>query len=158
MLPQADVSAGADFQRKYNAFYRVRQRSPEWYAAYYGILERGKSARASFASVLDEMRALTGRYEPSFCSKLVSTLDPHAPVWDTWVLKNTGHKAPAYASPSRFEDAKAAYDSIQRRHQGFLGSAAGVRCVNRFNEKVSGYYKMTDLKKVDFILWQSRGR
>ncbi len=30
LLPHVDVSRDRNFQRKYNAFYRVRQRPSEW--------------------------------------------------------------------------------------------------------------------------------
>ncbi|MGZ3881750.1 MAG: hypothetical protein ACXVBF_10450 [Flavisolibacter sp.] len=98
-----------------------------------------------------------GRYEPSFSSKLVATVDPFKPVWDEHILNNTGHTAPSYQSNTKFSDAKAAYSSIEGWYMEFLKSDTGKLCVNTFNEKVEQYFEITDLKKVDFILWQTRG-
>ena len=73
-LPDVDVRNNQEFQRRYNSFYRVRQRSAEWYATYYGLLEECKVSGASFAEVLDELWTQLGRYEPSFSSKLADLL------------------------------------------------------------------------------------
>lgn len=90
LLPRVDVRTDRDFQKRYNAFYRVRQRSEEWYAVYFAYLEKHKRRKTSFDQVLDHLHAELGRYEPSFSSKLVATLDPEQPVWDRFVLENTG--------------------------------------------------------------------
>ncbi len=64
-------------------------------------MERGKEVSPRFEETLDHLHAILGRYEPSFSSKLSATLDPNEPVWDHYVIKNTGQKAPAYSSPNK---------------------------------------------------------
>ena len=156
MLYSVDVSTDRGFQKKYNAFYRVRQRTEDWYQTYYSFLENNKYSSVSFANAIDYLNNNLGRYEPSFSSKLVATINPFKPVWDEYVLNNTGHTAPSYRSPSKIDDAKVAYQSIERWYVEFLQSDIGRLCVTTFNEKVIRYYEITDLKKVDFILWQTR--
>jgi hypothetical protein len=156
MLHTVDVSKNKEFQKKYNAYYRVRQRTEDWYQTYYAFLEQHKNSLISFANTIDYLNATLGRYEPSFSSKLVATINPFKPVWDEHVLNNTGHTAPSYQSPRKLDDAKTAYQSIEQWYIEFLRSDSGRLCVNTFNEKVFRYYQITDLKKVDFILWQIR--
>lgn len=151
------VSSDAVFQRAYNGFYRVQRRTPDWYAAYYGYLEQSKTLATSFSQALDYLHQATGRYEPSFASKLVATLDPHKPVWDTHVLHNLGLEAPAYYSRTKIQDAKGRYEAIEDWYQDFLMSEKGREWIDLFDEHVPEQSMMTDLKKVDFILWQMRG-
>ena len=152
-----DVSQDRDFQRLYNHFYKVRQKSREWYVTYYWLLETYKRSRPEFSVILEEIRKrLDGAYEPSFSSKLVATIDPWKPIWDTNVLRNTELVAPPYASPSKHQDAVAAYASIVAWYREFMTSRDARCWVNLFNIHVEHYYKITDSKKIDFILWQLR--
>jgi hypothetical protein len=156
LLPRVDVSCHASFQRKYNAFYRVRQRPEAWYVGYYSLMQASKGTQPTFEQIIDRLYLLTSRYEPSFSSKLVATLNPRKPVWDVHILKNTGHTPPAYTAKNKIELAKAAYFSIERWYQEFLRSDDGKVCIEVFDELVPDHEKITNLKKVDFILWQMR--
>jgi hypothetical protein len=153
-----DVSADKGFQTQYKGFYRVRQKTDAWYATYFGLLEQSKLNKPAFAFVLNELRERLGNnaYEPSFSSKLVATLNPWCPVWDEHVLRNTGHQPPAYTSGTKHEEAVAAYRSIVEWYLEFMGSSEGRRWVCLFNDNILNYYKITDIKKIDFILWQTR--
>jgi hypothetical protein len=157
-LDDVDVAEDPAFQRAYNGFYRVQRRQPDWYAAYYGFMQQSKAAIPSFPQALDHLYQATGRYEPSFASKLVATLDPHKPVWDKYVLQNIGCPAPAYYSRTKVQDAKACYEWMDTWYQSFLISEKGAEWIGLFDEQVPDHRRMTDLKKVDFILWQMRGK
>ncbi len=156
LVSKVDVSIHPEFQKKYNAFYRVRQRPAEWYANYYSLMQESKKAPPSFDQVIDQLNASMCRYEPSFSSKLVATLNPNKPVWDVHILNNTGHSAPSYTAKNKIELAKAAYGSIERWYEAFLKSDDGKLCIEVFDKLVSERNKITDLKKIDFILWQTR--
>jgi hypothetical protein len=155
-LNTTNVAEDAAFQRAYNGFYRVRQRSGSWYETYYGVMEAAKCKQPTFAETLDQIHTLTGRYEPSFSSKLVATLNPHLPVWDVHVLRNLGVKPPNYDHPARLARLKECYARIESWYQDFMVSEEGHGWVNAFNEQVADHHKLTDLKKIDFILWQTR--
>ena len=157
ILPAVNVAENRDFQRKFNHFYRVRQRPAAWYATYYSALERWKNNKPGFAEVLDYLHGALGRYEPSFSSKLVATLDPEQPVWDRFVLEHTGVQSPPYTARNKLAQAKAAYVGIQAWYREFLASATGRLVVELFDAQVPEHGRVTDLKKVDFVLWQMRG-
>ncbi len=156
LLPEVNVADNREFQRKFNAFYRVRQRSLEWYLTYFACMQRHKERKPTFNDVLDDLYQSTGRYEPSFSSKLVATLDPEEPIWDVWVLANTGIAVPSYASKNKVERAKAAYAIIQAWYRQFLNSKDGEIVVRVFDRIVPEHANVTNLKKVDFVLWQTR--
>ncbi len=153
---KVDVSVDASFQRQYNAFYRVQRRQESWYRNYYALMQKLKGTRPVFPDVLDAIHGTSGRYEPSFASKLVATIDPSKPVWDVHVLGNTCHSAPSYTNKAKVSLAKAAYASIEGWYIAFLQSSEGKLCVSEFDRLVPSHRGFTALKKVDFILWQTR--
>jgi predicted DNA-binding protein YlxM (UPF0122 family) len=150
-----DVSKDKEFQRLYNNFYRVRQRSTKWYREYYSLMELSKGNDVSFNVVLDTILKKTGNVEASFSSKLVATLNPERPVWDKYVLQNTKHHEPSPTDKSRVPLIKTTYRSISKWYETFLKSADGQLCVKIFDERMPSN-KFTNLKKLDFVLWQTR--
>ncbi|MYN45904.1 hypothetical protein GTP23_12685 [Pseudoduganella sp. FT93W] len=156
LFAMVDVSDDAKFQRAYNAFYRVQRRQESWYRGYYSLMQSLKGKNSTFSDILDEIYRLTGRYEPSFASKLLATIDPSKPVWDRFVLENSGHKAPSYSHKEKFELAKKVYASLEKWYSEFVDSADGQNCIAEFDRTVVSDFCFTDVKKVDFILWQTR--
>ena len=158
-LPSVNVADDKAFQRRFNAFYRVRQRPANWYETFYACMQECRTIRPAptFDDVLDHLGRSLGRYEPSFASKLIATLDPAQPIWDAFVLANTGVKRPSYASKTKVPQAKLAYRGIQDWYARFLASHDGRLVIRIFNDTVEGHGQISDLKKVDFVLWQTRG-
>jgi hypothetical protein len=156
MLPTVDVSTNRAFQRRFNHFYRIKQRPEGWYAEYYSFMERGKRNPPYFEDVLDHLHFTLGRYEPSFSSKLAATLTPDEPVWDQYVIKNTGQKAPAYSSPRKFEEAKAVFQGVRKWYRERLESLEGRLIIELFKGLIDQHDQITDVKKIDFVLWQTR--
>jgi len=156
IFPSVDVSKDKTFQRQFNAFYRIRQRPEEWYLEYYSLMESSKKNPVRFETILDRIYAALGRYEPSFASKLAATLDPNEPVWDKYVLKNTVQKAPYYTASNKLERAKAVFANIRSWYTKHLQSPEGKMMIDVFNNMVDKHDRITDIKKVDFILWKNR--
>ena len=147
-----DVSTDRDFQKAYNGFYRLRQRSADFYACYYGYLEQQKNnAALTFEDVLTYLYENTGRVEASFSSKLLATIRPELPIWDTFVLKNLGLRAPYYKCKDRLKRVAALYDQICQWYQ----TEDAADCVAEFDRQYPNT-NITETKKADFILWQRR--
>lgn len=156
MFPSIDVSKDRNFQRHFNAFYRIRQRTDKWYTEYYSYMERSKNKSVRFEDVLDHIHTILKRYEPSFSSKLAATLDPNEPVWDKYVLKNTEQKAPCYTAPNKLIIAKNIFGNIRQWYVKQMNSDEGKMMMEIFNNMVKDHNKITNVKKVDFILWKTR--
>lgn len=75
-----DVSSDAEFQRKFNGFYKVRQRNQSFYNTYYSLMERSKGQPIGFRDILEQLYNDLGRLEPSFSSKLIATINPDMPI------------------------------------------------------------------------------
>lgn len=151
-----NVSEDENFQRKYNHFYRMRQRSKEYYSEYYKLMEVAKKTNLEFEDVIKHIFIYTGRVEPSFSSKLLATANPNKPVWDKFVLENLGIKVPSYGGNKdrRIEKLIKIYKEIENWYNEYLSAKESYEAIRLFDE----FYpdkKITDLKKIDLILWQN---
>ncbi|TLS36481.1 hypothetical protein FCL54_14795 [Pseudalkalibacillus caeni] len=103
MINEVNITESRDFQKAYNGFYRIRQRPKEFYETYYSFMEDNKDRSPSFRDTLQHKHNVHGRVEASFSSKLVATINPDLPVWETVVLDNLGLKPPAYYKKDKSE-------------------------------------------------------
>ncbi|TVR92812.1 MAG: hypothetical protein EA416_06330 [Trueperaceae bacterium] len=151
---RCDVRTDATFQRRYNGFYKVRKK-PSWQAPYYALMERAKTQPMDFAEVLRTMHAAVGSFEASFSSKLVATLDPTRPVWDQFVLGNLGLRRPYTYQRDQLERTIATYVELRRRYVELVRSPLGRNICTRFARRYP-FADVTDIKRVDLVLWQHR--
>jgi hypothetical protein len=151
---RCDVSVDAEFQRRFNGFYRVR-RSATWQAPYYSLMEQSKTRRTTFADALVTLDAECGRVEASFASKLVATLDPSQPVIDQHVLRNFGLRMPYAHEANRVDEVVDLHAELRRRYDRLLDSDAGRAICERFRLRFPSA-DIGDLKRVDLVLWQHR--
>ena len=151
---RCDVSKDRGFQRKYNDFYKVR-RDADWRRHYYELMEKAKIQEIPFPEALRALRERTGRIEASFASKLVATRDPNKPVVDKFVLKNFGLRLPYHYAANRESRTIEVYEELCRRYAHLMGrSVARMICENF--ARMYPWAKITDLKKIDLVLWQTR--
>ena len=139
----------------------MRQRSARWYRHYFNYLEQQKkNTRLLFKDTLQDIQSTFGRVEPSFASKLVATIRPETPVYDSVVLRNLGIKGSRSYAPAavRFDDALRAYEEIQEFHEHALSSKVFPKLKSQFDRSFSQFAEFTDAKKLDFLLWQWRDR
>lgn len=150
-----DVSRDATFQTRFNGFYRVR-RDAEWRGKYFRLMEDAKAAGADFARVLATLHGATGRFEASFASKLVATLDPDQPVIDRFVLDNFGLRLPYAYTRQRHEGILKVHAELCRRYAALSRSDVGRLMCAKVEARYPGS-GISDTKKIDLVLWQHRG-
>ena len=151
---KGDVTTNRDFQKTYNGFYRVR-RSADWQTQYYEVMEQAKARTLGFQEVLFELKKRTGRLEASFASKLIATLHPDRPVIDRFVLGNFGLRLPYPYEENRELKAVEVYEILRKKYVEFMSKPTACSICERFIAKYT-WVAITDLKKVDFVLWQTR--
>jgi hypothetical protein len=156
MFLQRNVADDRDFQKKFNGYYILRQRSAKWYQIYYEYMESRKKQNVSFSDTLIYLRERLNRYEPSFSSKLVATHDHNLPIWDKYVLQSLGVNAPSYTSKTKFEKAIAIYKSIVEWYAEFVKSKEGAMIVSIFDNVYGTKKSISNTKKIDFALWKIR--
>lgn len=147
-----DVSTDAEFQKFFNGFYRMRQRPASFYASYYSYLEQNKRNQAlTFADILTYLYQETGSIHASFSSKLLATVNPDMPIWDKFVLQNLGLRTPYYYEKDRLQKTVQLYLRICDWYR----SSEAAEKLNEFN-RLFPDVDISDVKKIDFILWGTR--
>ena len=150
---RVDVSLDEGFQKTYENFYTLGRYPKEFRRDYFAYMERCKGIKPSFEETLSYFLKY-GTLEVSFSSKLVHTLDPEQPIWDRNVTdRHFGYKIPAYGTKDREKKILDRYKRYKRDFLKYVASDDGKTVIRAFDEAFpeNGF---TDLKKVDFVLWQ----
>jgi len=157
---EVNVSKDLQFQKECNGFFRIRQKPEKFYNEYYKFLEKHKNDTAlTFEKVLEHLYAKTGYVVPSFASKLLSMVNPDKSVLDSRVLTILDIK-PVRHHPDprkRIERGIAVYKAICEWYEHHFKSGEAAKWIKLFDEHYpDAKGKITDVKKIDLILWQIR--
>ncbi|MCX6810850.1 MAG: hypothetical protein NTY30_03955 [Candidatus Berkelbacteria bacterium] len=157
MVKNTNVRTDESFRRAFNGFYRIRQRSKEFYDFLYEYLERNKEINTSFKQTLYSFYEKFQRLEPSFSSKIVATINPNFPVWDSEVLARFGKRTLGHNlnKDIRLKEMVKIYSEISDWYAEFLETDQAKAMIGLFDQKI-GKLEITDIKKIDLILWQTR--
>jgi hypothetical protein len=149
-----DIRTDPVYRKRFNHFYRVR-RGTDWQETFYGLLEARKHHMVSFSGVLHALHQATGRYEPSFASKLVATIRPDMPVIDSVVLRNLNLTLPRYKVKDRAARLEHLHETLVSWFSAFLKTETGRYLVRRFREDYPDA-KISEVKMLELVLWQTR--
>jgi hypothetical protein len=152
----SDLRSDLLFRRQFNYFYRVR-RNKEWQDKFYELLESLKGTRVSFPDVFNALYRATGRYEASFASKLLATLNPDMPVIDSIVLGNLHLRLPPVRSKDRVSRIHQLHVKLLASFTAYLATEDGKYLVTRFRETYAGI-DISEIKLLDLVLWQTRAK
>lgn len=155
-LYETNVSLDLEFQKTFNGFFRMRQRSSVFYSDFYNWLELHKNTGVSFSDTLTYFFDKHNRLEISFCSKLVALIDPNKPIWDSVVT--TGHfglKAPYTYCKNRLQVAVSKYNTYCNLYDAYMKTPPAQSMICEF-DKMYPHNTISDVKKLDFMLWGIR--
>lgn len=153
---KTDVSVDTEFQRRFTRFYVLRRNAAQK-KAYYDLLEACKGKEnVSFPEILRALYEATGWVEASFSSKLLATIKPDMPIWDSIVLSRLGLKSSTSDDKEkRLASSKKLYESIVRWYHEYLPTAEAKEAISAFDAAFPKYIGFTATKKIDFLLWGS---
>ena len=160
-----DEKSLEEFQKKVNGFYKIIRRSHVWYDNYYSLFvsllqDKTKAETITFEKIVRELFSRTGRIESSFSSKMLATINPNMPILDKYSLAAMEIKVPSKWRKSKIQlldDAISTYDCVIKWYDNLEKETSLYKAVvDKFDEHFpnSG---ITDVKKIDFVLWQMRG-
>ena len=151
-----DVSTDEEFQRRYNYFYKVR-RNKEQKKVYYDLFEACKQKEdVDFSYIIRTLYEKTGWVEASFSSKMLATLNPEMPIWDSIVLANLGLKpSTSDDKTKRLASSENLYYSIVKWYQDYLPTPEAHEAIAAFDAAFPEYIGFSATKKIDFLLWGS---
>lgn len=149
-----NVSSDINFQREFNYFYKIR-RNKEWRNYFYNLFEKCKiKAAVDFSNILHELYAGTQNVEASFSSKMLATLNPKMPIWDSIVISRLGLKQSTSANKDkRLYETIETYAQMVSWYDEFLGTRLAEKIIGTFNCKFPQYVSISEVKKIDFVLW-----
>ena len=152
---KCDISKDNEFQKVFNAFYRVR-RDEKWRKVFYTYFESIKDKKnITFEEIVSYMYKKTGNIEASFCSKLLSTINPNMPIWDQYVLANLYLYVKGKTKVEKLKDTIAVYNKIIEIENNKLKQKDIQQAIKDFKEYFPEY-NLSDIKILDYILWNSR--
>jgi hypothetical protein len=162
-----NLATNKDFQKAHNGLFKIRQRPEMFYKDYYSFMEKHKNNIPSFSDTLDNLYEYGG-LESSFSSKLLHTIDPELPIWDQHILRHFypiqdkyifeyldyNFTIKKYDKETRIRYANNVYEDLKIKYIKFLETEKSKEWIKIFEE----YYPkdITPIKKVDFIIWQTR--
>jgi len=153
-----------NYRKNYTAYYRVR-RDEDWLNHYYAYLETNKNRKdITYEEVLRAIssyphrtpRGLEKTVEASFASKLLHTINPHHPIWDSQVLKAVGiHLDLSLSFEAHQRECIRLYSELEQTVETYLQSGVGRTCIEEFDRFFPDYKNLSDEKKLDFYLWKA---
>jgi len=152
---RTNVAIDNEFQRTFNGFYIVR-RNEDWRKCYYNYFERVKKDNPSFESIITYLFEKTGNIEPSFSSKMLATICSEKPIWDRYVVQNLNINLTGTSKEEKLQNAVVLYEDIENWYKSFLDSEKGRECIKEFDAVLPDYKSISNIKKVDSILWSIR--
>lgn len=154
---QKNVAVDREFQRTFTAFYRVR-RDAIWRTSYFNLFEylKNRKVNVSFEEILQQLFQKVGRIEASFSSKMLATINPDMPIWDSIVLKNLGLKLKGKDKKDRLLQAVLLYEKICCWYEKFLKTDEATEMIRLFDQTFPEFREISRIKKVDFVIWAIR--
>lgn len=151
LVQTTDISSNLDFQHTFNGFYRVR-RGKEWQEYFYSFFEKNKNVETfTITNIMTQLYNDTGRIEASFSSKMLASINPDQPIWDSIILKNFGKKAPAGNTVDRISASGTLYKEIIDIYKEYLLTDESNHNIKQFDLALLEFSKITNIKKIDFL-------
>lgn len=159
---KVDVSSDEDFQSRFNNFYVLNGTgaSPEWKAAYYAYFQEVKNNpdKQTLETIIrhfyeDENvppynAAVNKRIELSFSSKMLATIQPNKPIWDSHVSRFLDTR-----DPKDIAEAIKKYTDLENLYKSFLNTPDADNWIAAFDSAFPEYKWISKTKKIDFIIW-----
>ncbi len=92
--------------------------------------------------------------EPSYASKMLATLSPEKPIWDSRVKSILKFNIRGNTREERKESIINIYYRIEETYKSYLESAEGKRNIELFDRIVGDKYpSLSQMRKLDFMIW-----
>ena len=161
-LHNTDVSTDIEYQKNYNSYYRVR-RDRNWLNAYYDFMESHKNDQdISFEKILREISSVPHNakngtiksIEASFASKMLATINPNYPIWDSQVIRALDISIdPTLVGEDKIMAYVEAYTKLTREIGDFIKTTEGQMCIKQFDATFPNLTYLNSFKKIDYYLW-----
>ena len=114
-----NIAVDIDFQRTFNEFYVVRQ-NESWRKSYQAYFESVKNGKPTFEKIITYFYECTGNIEPSFSSKMLATILPKKPIWDSYIVQKLNIQLIGITKKEKLKNAIMLYADIEKWYAYFL--------------------------------------
>jgi hypothetical protein len=158
LLPKIDVSKDIAFQKEYKVFYKFMFLDENFVTDYFSFLQENKNGSPDFIDTLKYFQEKYDKFFYSYVSKLLATIDPNLPVWDTPVCFLLNFKNPdsELSDKRKISKAKEIYELLAEWYNYFIPSEEGRKWINLFDNEYPNS-NITSVKKIDLIIWGLSG-
>lgn len=142
-----------DFQRRFKKFWGYVSFDKEWHPHVFIAIEKVKAGKLStFGEVLTFLSS--DAVNKSVASKVLSTLNPNYPIWDSRVAAVFNLYEPRGTSlEEKIKDACNTFEWLQHWYDKAFFTGRGERIIKVFDERLPQYSDLSPIKKIDFVLW-----
>ena len=157
-LYRRNVAVDQEYRRKFSGYYRMRFVSQEYRDAFFSVFEKIKNEpETSFQDVSYCLYGVDQKHEFSFISKMLHTINPHKPIFDSQVCEVLQlHRTYQSSLEGKVRQDEDALSNIAKVYSEIRTSAEVRKILAQMDDFTPGY-RMTDEKKMDFILWALGG-
>ena len=157
-LHTRNVAIDHEYRKRYGHYYGMRFVSNEYRERYFQMMEDLKNTpRVSFREISQQLYLVDQKHEFSFISKLLHTIDPSCPIYDSRVARVLGI--------TRYP--KKDFQKVLKRDEGILDKIRNVYHQLETDSQLTELLIQIDQrtpdkpmsieKKLDFILWALGG-
>lgn len=143
-----------EIRKYFNGYYNIRKNT-NWLNNYYAVFEK-KKVRANvvtFEEILEEI-SLGNMLEPSYASKMLATLNPEKPIWDSRVKSILEFNIQGNTREKKKKSIINIYYRIEETYKSYLESAEGIRNIELFDRIIGYKYpSLSKIRKLDFMIW-----
>ena len=163
-----NIAEDMDYQKNFTNYYRVR-RDDGWLQEFYKFFEENKNNKEiTFEKKIRHLSNVehkvkqtsknpTGKaktVEASFASKMLATINPNHPIWDSQVLRCLNIKIDDTLDyDSKINKCIKVYHKIEEEISAFIATTEGKQCIELFDATFPSCVDLSRHKKVDFYLW-----
>lgn len=146
--------------RRYKSFYKMNtaRKDAQFYKIYFRVLKKAKEGDSiDILSVLSQLKRISNKNEISFASKLLATIDPKLPIWDSRVRERINEIGDLKLKETYKTTGECvnAYNSLLAWYKQFMKTDKAKKMIAEFDSHFPNQ-KITSIKKVDFIFWQTK--
>ena len=134
------------------------RKDEQFYRVYFKTLKKAKEdASIDMLSVLSQLKRASNKNEISFASKLLATIDPKLPIWDSRVRERINEIGglKLKATYKSTDECVSAYNSLLSWYKQFMKTDKAKSMIADFDIHFPNQ-KITAIKKIDFIFWQTK--
>lgn len=153
-----NVAHDSEYRKKFAGYYRMRFVSQQYRDSFFSLFEAIKNdTELPFVDIARQLSQVDGRHEFSFISKMLHTIDPSRPIYDSQVDQTLQiHRTYEPNIELKIQQDGEILKQISFVYQCLEASAEMVEPLAAFDQIIPSR-SMSIAKKLDFLLWALGG-